>query len=392
MSDPSRVQQLVDEIFDSERTPEEVCADCPELLSEVRQRWLRMRLVEAELTAMFPTPEPRGDADTQSILIPTAELPRISGYEVETILGRGGMGIVYKARHLRLNRPVAIKMLLPGAYAGLEERERFLREAEAVAGLRHPNLVLIHDIGDHDGRPYFTLEYVEGGSLAQKLSGAPQPAHQAAALLATLAEAVQVAHQGGIVHRDLKPANILLTTDGTPKIAHFGLARHFDTGSALTRTGDRLGTPSYMAPEQAQGKKRAIGPSVDIYALGAVLYELLTGRPPFRGETAAETELQVIYQDPVPPSRLNGRVPRDLETICLKCLHKEPERRYASAADLSDDLKRFLDGRPIQARPLGWGARLWRWSRRNPVAASQVAAALILGGLTLGSVLWLERQ
>jgi serine/threonine-protein kinase len=389
MSDLSRVQQLVDEVFDSERTPEEVCADCPELLAEVRQRWLQIRLVEAELTAMFPTPEPRGDADTQSNLNPAGELPRIIGYEVETILGRGGMGIVYKARHLRLNRSVAIKMLLPGAYAGLEERERFFREAEAVAGLRHANLVQIHDVGDHDGRPYFSLEYVEGGSLAQKLLGAPLRAHQAAALLVTLADAVQMAHHGGIVHRDLKPANILLTADGTPKIADFGLARHFDTGSGLTRTGDRVGTPSYMAPEQAMGKNRSIGPAVDIYSLGAILYELLTGRPPFRGETSAETEMQVIHQDPVPPSRLNSKVPRDLETICLKCLRKEPEARYTNAAALADDLRRFLEGRPIYARPLGWGARLWRWARRNPAAAALSAGILLVVMALVSGGVWL---
>src|SRR5262245_4839040 len=185
------------------------------------------------------------------------------------------MGIVYKARHLRLNRTVALKMLLAGAYAGPAERERFLREAEAIAGLRHANLVQVHDAGEHDGRPYFTMEYVEGGSLAQKLAGTPQPVRQAAALVATLAEAVQVAHQGGIVHRDLKPANILLTTDDTPKIADFGLARHFDTELALSLSGARIGTPSYMAPEQAMGKTRTLGPPVDIYSLGAVLYESL---------------------------------------------------------------------------------------------------------------------
>jgi serine/threonine-protein kinase len=299
------------------------------------------------------------------------------------------MGIVYKAHHLRLNRPVALKMLLAGTYAGPAERERFLREAEAVAGLRHVNIVQVHDMGDHDGRPYFTMEYVEGGSLAQKLMATPQPAHLAAALLATLAEAVQVAHQGGIAHRDLKPANILLSVDGTPKIADFGVARHFDTGAGLTRTGDRIGTPSYMAPEQALGKAHLTGPLVDIYSLGALLYELLTGRPPFRGETAVETELQVINQDPVPPSRLNARVPRDLETICLKCLRKEPERRYASAAALAEDLRRFQRGEAIAARPVSLPERFSKWVRRRPAVAALVGTAVFFTTALIGGALWL---
>ena len=215
-----------------------------------------------------------------------ADLPRIPGYEVEELLGRGGMGIVYKARHLRLNRFVALKMLIAGAYAAPRERARFQREAEAVASLRHPNIVSVYDVGDHEGWPYFTMEFLEGGSLAQGLAGTPQPARHAAAVLTTLAEAVQAAHSAGIVHRDLKPANILLTAIGTPKVADFGLARHFDGEAGITQSGARLGTPSYMAPEQASGKAGQIGPAADIYSLGALLYEMLTGRPPFRGETA----------------------------------------------------------------------------------------------------------
>ena len=236
------------------------------------------------------------------------------------------------------------------------------------------------------------MEFVEGGSLAEKLAGTPQPARQAAALVASLAEAVQVAHQGGIVHRDLKPANVLLAADGTPKITDFGLARRLEGGAGVTQSGVPLGTPSYMAPEQARGQTRAIGPAMDVYALGAILYELLTGRPPFQGETAACTIHQVVSQDPVPPSRLNFKVPRDLETICLKCLQKEPARRYASAAALGDDLRRFGEGRPIQARPLGWGGRLWRWGQRNPAVAALVATALALIALATGGGLWLERQ
>jgi formylglycine-generating enzyme required for sulfatase activity len=283
-------------------------------------------------------------------------------------------------------------MALAGSYAGPHERERFRREAEAVAALRHPNLVQVYDAGDWAGRPYFTMELIEGGSLAQKLAGTPQPARQAAALLATLAEAVHVAHQGGIVHRDLKPANILLTADGTPKVADFGLARRLEGGARLTQSGALVGTPSYMAPEQARGQPN-IGPAVDVYALGAILYELLTGRPPFHAETAAATMNQVITYDPVPPSRLHIKVPRDLETICLKCLQKAPAHRYASAAALADDLRRFEEGRPIQARPLGLAARLGRWGRRNPAAAALLGVVLLaLVGLTALSAVALDRE
>jgi tetratricopeptide (TPR) repeat protein/predicted Ser/Thr protein kinase len=308
---------------------------------------------------------------------------------VEAVLGRGGMGVVYKARQLSLNRIVALKMLIGGAYAGPHERARFRCEAEAVAGLRHVNIVQVYDVAEHEGRPYFTMEFVEGGNLGQKLAGIPQPARQAAALLATLAEAVQVAHQGGIVHRDLKPANILLTADGTPRIADFGLARHVDGGAGLTRSGTPVGTPSYMAPEQARGQTRALGPAVDVYALGAILYELLTGRPPFLAETAAETVLQVIYQDPAPPSRLNAKVPRDLETICLKCLHKDPQRRYATAAALAEDLQRFLRGESIAARRAGLPARLGKWVRRHPTHSVMLAACLFLTVALIGGGVWL---
>jgi serine/threonine-protein kinase len=390
MADEPRVQELLDEIFDSGRTPEEVCGDCPELLPEVRQRWQQMRQVEAELDALFPTPGPSTGAEPPTLWLPGPDLPRIPGYEVEAVLGRGGMGVVYKARHLRLNRRVALKMLAAGAYASPVERARFVREAEAAAALRHANIVQVHDVGDQDGRPYFTMEYVEGGSLAQKLAGTPQPARPAALLLATLAEAVQVAHQGGIVHRDLKPANVLLTADGTPKIADFGLARRLEGGAGLTQSGTAVGTPSYMAPEQAQGQTRALGPAVDVYALGAILYELLTGRPPFRAETAAETTRQVICEEPVPPSRLNPEVPRDLETICLKCLHKEPQRRYATAAALAEDVRRFLRGDAIAARPEGRLERLARAVRRHPTAAVGLTAGLLLAAALVGGGLWVR--
>jgi tetratricopeptide (TPR) repeat protein/tRNA A-37 threonylcarbamoyl transferase component Bud32 len=391
MSDHPRLEQLLDELGSSQVTPEEVCASCPELLPLVRERWQRLCRVRDQIDALFPPP-PDTDLSEPAVQLDVNTLPVVPGYEVEAVLGLGGMGVVFRARHLKLNRVVAMKMALAGAYAGSRERERFQREAEAVAVLRHPNVVQVHDVGDSDGRPYFTMEYVEGGSLAQKLAGIPLPAREAATLLAVLAGAVHAAHQSGIVHRDLKPANVLLTADGVPKITDFGLARRVGGEAGLTRTGTAMGTPSYMAPEQARGKPDAVGPATDIYSLGAILYELLAGRPPFRAETGAETVYQMLSQDAVPPSRLNGKVPRDLETICLKCLHKEPQLRYATAAALADDLSRFLEGRPIQARHLRWGARLLRWGKRKPLAAALVAMVLALAGLALGGGLWLERQ
>ncbi len=396
-SDP-RVLELVEEILDSGRSPEDVCRDCPELLPQVREFWQRHRAVQAQLSALFPETDPAPE-DSVPPLVQVPEdlgpLPHIPGYAVQAVLGHGGMGVVYKAWHLRLQRPVALKMVLAGAFARPAERERLLREAAAVAGLQHANIVQVHDVGDHDGRPYFTMEFIEGGSLAQQLTGTPQPADQAAALVATLAEAVQVAHQGGIVHRDLKPANILLTADGTPKVSDFGLARRLEDDSGLTQSGAPLGTPSYMAPEQAQGQRDAVGPAADVYALGAILYELLTGRPPFRAETAAATLQQVLTAEPVPPARLNPRVPRDLDTICLKCLQKEPRRRYASAAALAEDLRRFERGEPITARPLGRLGRLARWARRRPTTAALTGTLLAVALLTLalvGSWLWVNGQ
>jgi serine/threonine-protein kinase len=348
MADDPRVRQLLEETLDSGLTPEEVCRTCPDLLPQVLRRWRRLRQLEMEISVVFPAAEVAPQA-TQAV----GELPVLPGYEVQSVLGHGGMGVVYQARHMRLGRTVAVKMLLAGAAATEEEKERFLREARAVAALRHPNIVAVHDVGEVHGRPFFTMEFVAGGGLAQKLAGTPQPARQAAALLVTLADAVQVAHQGGIVHRDLKPGNVLLDADGTPRVTDFGLARRLDGDRELTLSGAPIGTPSYMAPEQARGDRAAIGPATDVYALGAILYEVLTGRPPFCLETSAATIQQVAVAEPVPPARLNPRAPRDLQTICLKCLTKEPKRRYPSAAALAEDLRRFERGEPIKARPVG---------------------------------------
>jgi serine/threonine-protein kinase len=375
MADDCRVRQLLEEALDSGLGPEEVCraAGATELLPQVRQRWQRLCLLQAQLGTIFPLPGPTAPAGQAA-----SELPALPGYEVQTVLGRGGVGVVYRARHLRLQRIVALKMLLAGASATAEERERFLREARAVAGLRHPNIVGIFEVGEVDGRPYFTMEYVEGGSLAQKLAGAPQPALQAAVLVATLAGAMHAAHQAGIIHRDLKPANVLLAGDGTPRITDFGLARRLEGGGELTLSGVPMGTPGYMAPEQARGQKDVIGPATDVYALGAILYEMLTGRPPFRAQTAVATLQQVLAEGPVPPARLNSGVPRDLETVCLKCLRKQPEQRYGSARELADDLGRFLRGEPVAARRVGVAEAVRKWVWRRPAAAGLLAVVVLL--------------
>jgi hypothetical protein len=249
-------------------------------------------------------------------------------------------------------------------------------------------VVQIHEIGDHGGRPFFSLEFVAGGTLAQKIAATPQPARWSAQLMATLARAMHAAHRQGIVHRDLKPANVLLTEEGTPKISDFGLAKHLEGTAGQTGSGDILGTPPYMAPEQAAGKAKAVGPAADVYALGAILYELLTGRPPFVGETSWDTVVQVLSADPIAPTRLQPKVPRDLETICMKCLRKEPVRRYPSAEALSEDLDRFLAQEPIQARPVGRWERAVKWIHRRPAVAGLLALVGLVTLLGFGLVTW----
>jgi serine/threonine-protein kinase len=302
----------------------------------------------------------------------------VGGYQLLGVIARGGMGVVYKARHLRLDRLAAIKMVLGGAHASTVQLARFRAEAEVVARLQHPNIVQLFEVGEHDDLPYIALEFVEGGSLAHIAGGRPQPQREAAATIELLARAMDYAHNHGVVHRDLKPANVLVTSDGAPKVTDFGLAKRLEEESGQTRSGTLLGTPSYMAPEQAAGLVHAVGPRTDVYAMGAVLYELLTGVPPFTGSNPVETVVAVMETDPVPPRRLQPGLSRDLETICLKCLEKEPAKRYASAAELTDDLRRFLAGEIIRARPVGRAERLWRWCRRNPGIAALSLAVLIL--------------
>jgi eukaryotic-like serine/threonine-protein kinase len=332
----------------------------------------------------------------------------VGDYELLEELGRGGMGVVYRAQQLSLKRQVALKMILAGDHASAEDLARFRAEAEAAASLQHPHIVQIYEIGEHEGRPYAALELVGGGSLAERLTGAPLPTRQAASLVETLARAVHAAHERGVVHRDLKPANVLLSPSDRaeavalgdagerfePKITDFGLAKLMQEEHGRTRTGAVLGTPSYMAPEQAEGKTKEIGPAADIYSLGAILYELMTGRPPFRGETPLETIKQVVHEEPPPPSRLHAGAPKDLETICLKCLQKDPRKRYADAEQLAEDLRRFLEGKPIAARPVGRVERARKWVRRHP-AVSALAAVVVLSllvGTTLSTYFALQAR
>jgi serine/threonine protein kinase len=305
---------------------------------------------------------------------------QVGEYEIERELGRGGMGVVYKARHRQLKRDVALKMILAGRHAGPEQLERFLAEARAVAQLQHPNVVQIFDISEHEGLPYFSLEFVDGQSLAQYLGKQPQHPDEAGRMLELLARAMQYAHDHGVLHRDLKPANVLLTKEGVPKVTDFGLAKKVDDDeSASTRTGTVMGTPSYMAPEQAMGLTHELSPATDQYSLGAILYEMLTGRPPFLAAKAVDTVLQVIRNEPVRPRQLEPSVPVDLETICLKALQKEPGKRYVSCMELAEDLRRFRVGEPILARPVGPVERAIRWCKRNPrVAIPSISAVLLL--------------
>ena len=315
---------------------------------------------------------------TRPLDLPPLE-SRFGAYDLLSEVARGGMGIVYRARQRELGRVVALKMILAGRLANEEDVQRFRLEAEAAAKLSHPHIVAVHDVGEQDGQHYFSMEFIEGTSLSQQLAKGPMPSRQAAAYVRKIAQAMHYAHQQGILHRDLKPSNILIDCFDEPHVTDFGLAKRLDGDSGQTRTGAVLGTPSYMAPEQAQGRGRDIGPATDIYGLGAVLYELLTGRPPFRAETPLDTLLQVTHNDPVPPRLLNSKVDADLQTICLKCLEKEPHLRYPSAAALADALQRYLDGDSISARQFNMFDRLQRMVERSQhVAAFHAWSSMLL--------------
>jgi predicted Ser/Thr protein kinase len=309
---------------------------------------------------------PRLPAEVETLALPSdgklaAGWPNVPGFEILSVLGRGGMGVVYHARQIKLKRLVALKMILAGGHANDDDRRRFQAEAEAIARLRHPNIIQIYEIGEADGHAYFAMEYVEGGNLSRRKDWTPQAA---ARMVETLARAVHHAHLQKIVHRDLKPSNVLLTVDGEPKVTDFGLAKRLDASSGNTKTGAILGTPGFMAPEQALGRGKQVGPTADVWALGAILYKLLTGRPPFQEGTAFDTLMAVGNDEVVPPRRRNPGVPRELETVCLKCLEKQSICRFVTAEALADDLRRFQLGEPVLARPAGIARRCWRRSRR----------------------------
>jgi WD40 repeat protein/tRNA A-37 threonylcarbamoyl transferase component Bud32 len=394
-SEPDPLEQAAESFLARVRAGErpslgEYEAKHPELAADIRALFTALLLLEEGRRCVDRPPAPDPPRLSEELVPPSPvfSLPRPFGaHELLEEIGRGGMGVVYKARQVKLNRLVAVKLVLGGSHSGPEELARIRTEAEAIARLQHPNIVQIFEVGEQDGLPFLALEYCPGGSLAKRLAGTPLPPREAARLVEQLAQAVHAAHEQKVVHRDLKLANVLLAADGAVKVSDFGLAKRLDV-TGQTASGAIMGTPSYMAPEQARGQSKEVGPGADVYALGAMLYELLTGRPPFRAATQAETLLQVIGDDPVPPRRLQPQLPRDLETICLKCLEKDPSRRYASADALADDLERWLSGEPIRVRPANLRELAVKWARRRPALAALTAAAALLVALLLAVTLW----
>ena len=334
-----------------------------------------------------PTVTAEGTGEQQAPSPLPVRLAYFGDYELLEEIARGGMGVVYKARQVSLNRIVAVKMILAGQFAGRGATQRFKTEAEAAAHLRHPGIVGVHEVGQHEGFHYFSMDYIEGKNLNEIARAKPVPPQQAAEWVKAVAEAIHYAHEQGILHRDIKPSNILIDALNVPHVTDFGLAKQVQAQSDITVSGEVLGTPNYMPPEQAGVHQGEVGRASDVYSLGAVLYHLVAGRPPFVGQTMADTMDQVIHQDAIPPRLLNASAPPDLETICLKCLEKEPRRRYQSAQELADELGRFLRDEPILARPAGAAEKAWRWCRRKPVIAALAAGLVLVFLLGLAGVL-----
>ena len=365
----------------------------PDLRPELERFFTGQAQVGALLVSLSPQPPAAStvtgtDRPREQSPPAGSRLAYFGDYELLEEIARGGMGVVYRAQQKSLNRTVALKMILAGRLATAADVQRFHTEAEAAANLDHPHIVPIYEINEHDGQHYFTMKFIEGGSLAQHRARLRNDAPATARLLATVARAVHHAHQRGLLHRDLKPANILLDAQGEPHLTDFGLARRLSGDRCLTRTGIAVGTPSYMAPEQAIGPRMATTTAADVYSLGAILYELLTGVPPFRAEHPLETLRQLLEREPVRPRSIDPRVDRDLETICLKCLEKDPLRRYPSALDLAEDLGRFLRNEPVRARRIGSLGRLRRWCRRRPVIAGLSAALALSVAVGTGVIVW----
>jgi eukaryotic-like serine/threonine-protein kinase len=396
-----RVNRVIAEYLEAERLGQapdraELLRRHPDLAGELasffadKERLERLAppLTPAPPNAEDPTLPPGGPPAGQ----PGTRVRYFGDYELLEEVARGGMGVVYKARQVSLNRVVALKMILSGQLASPADVARFRSEAEAAAGLDHPHIVPIYEVGEHQGQQYFSMKLVEGGSLGQRLAEYRQEPRRAARLLAQVARGVHHAHQRGILHRDLKPANVLIDARGAPHVTDFGLAKRVEGDAGLTQSGAVVGTPSYMAPEQASGKKGAVTTASDVYSLGAVLYELLTGQPPFRADTPLDTMLLLLETEPARPRALNPRVPRDLETICLKCLDKDPKKRYGSAEALADDLERWLAGEPISARRGNSWERLVKWVKRRPAVAALVAVSVVGTLSLLIGGWWSQRQ
>jgi serine/threonine-protein kinase len=370
--------------------PQEWLCRYPELAPQLARFFADQQRIDNLLSSLRSSARTPASGSTEKTETgeQVAALASFGDYELLGEIARGGMGIVYKARQKSLNRMLALKMILAGRLASAADVQRFRSEAEAAAQLDHPHIVPIYEVGEHGGQHYFTMKFVEGGNLAQHALRFRLSLRSAARLLATVARAVHHAHQRGVLHRDLKPANILVDAADRPYLTDFGLARRLNGVPGPTRPSTAVGTPTYMAPEQAMGPGKEVTTAADVYSLGAILYELLTGRPPFVGETPLETLWQAMDREPARPQTLNPAVPADLETICLKCLDREPGRRYGSAEALADELERFLNGEPIRARPVRPLARLARWCRRRPVVAGLTAALLVSVVLGSSLVIW----